>query len=430
VKLACSLFVIIASLVGAIASADDQPVSPTEPETAPGSNVGSGSSVGSDVGSAAVVVAPASTPPSPDPAPAITDRASSRNFAGSVQFDYFGVQHRATDQPTTFEGATVELSLKLAMDLGDHVTANVKVCYACHGFEVGMAYFDLRAADELAIRVGRFSPSFGSFPLRHDVANHATSDKPLAYDMGRMVRYRDWNEGVLPAPWVDNGVEVNGSHFFGVAQVDYAGYAISGPKAEAGAIDFDYTLSRSGDSYYVDNNSEPAVGGRLALTLDLARRCILTLGGSVMTGHYDPKAQEAFTIAGADASLQIGRTFLRSEWLGRWTHFAVGDNPGLELKYGPIDGGYAHYFYKDGYDFEIEHPIDRVTLIARFDGLRQRGNVLATSTLSDRSTLTRYTVGVSIRLVAALQLKASIERYMFSDFPDENAAHLGIAGPF
>lgn len=428
-KLAFLTFVIIGALAAAIASADDStPPTGDTPETAPGSNVGS--SVGSDVGSTAVVVAPAAAPPSPDPTPAITDRASSRNFAGSVQFDYFGVQHRATDRPTTFEGATVELSLKLAMDLGDHVTANVKVCYACHGFEVGMAYFDLRAADELAVRVGRFSPAFGSFPLRHDVANHATSDKPLAYDMGRMVRYRDWNEGVLPAPWVDNGVEVNGSHFFGAAQVDYAGYAIAGPKAAAGAIDFDYTLSRSGESYYVDNNAEPAVGGRLALTLDLARRSILTIGGSVMTGHYDPKAERAFTIAGADASLQLGRTFLRAEWLGRSTHFAVGDNPGLELKYGPLDGGYAHYFYKDGFDFEIEHPIDRVTLIARFDGLRQRGNVLATSTLSDRSTLTRYTVGVSIRLVAALQLKASIEHYMFSDFPDENAAHLGIAGPF
>lgn len=56
--------------------------------------------------------------------------------------------------------------------------------------------------------------------------------------------------------------------------------------------------------------------------------------------------------------------------------------------------------------------------------------MLATSELSNRSSAHRYTVGVAIELVAALQLKASIERYMFSDVPDENAAHLGIAGPF
>jgi hypothetical protein len=54
--------------------------------------------------------------------------------------------------------------------------------------------------------------------------------------------------------------------------------------------------------------------------------------------------------------------------------------------------------------------------------------VLATSTLSDRSTLTRYTVGVAIGLVASLQLKASIEHSMFSDFPDENAAHRSVLG--
>lgn len=55
-------------------------------------------------------------------------------------------------------------------------------------------------ADELNFRVGRLTPAFGSFPLRHDPANHRTSDKPLPYDMGRMLRFREWNEGVLPAP--------------------------------------------------------------------------------------------------------------------------------------------------------------------------------------------------------------------------------------
>lgn len=375
---------------------------------------------------------PDTAPEEPTPAfvsqPAITDRGTSRNFAGSVQLDYLAVQHRLRDQPTTFEGPTTELSLKLAMDLGDHVTANVKVCYACHGFEVGMAYFDLRAFDELNVRVGRFSPSFGSFPLRHDPANHATSDKPLAYDMGRMVRFRDWNEGVLPAPWVDNGVEVNGSHFFGPAQLDYAAYAVAGPKGDG--FDFDFTQSRSGDAYYTDNNSEPTVGGRLALTLDLATRSTLTLGGSYMTGHYDPKDQLRFAIAGADATLQLGKTFLRAEWLGRWTHFALGDAPLTTFKYGPTAHGFSDYFYKDGYDFEIEQPIGPVTAIARFDGLRRSGNLLSSSLLSDHATVERGTLGCTIGLYAGLKLKLSVERYQFSDLGGESAAHVGIAGPF
>ena len=45
--------------------------------------------------------------------------------------------------------------------------------------------------------------------------------------MGRMVRLREWNMGVLPAPYVDNGIEICGTHWFGLAlQVDYAAYAV------------------------------------------------------------------------------------------------------------------------------------------------------------------------------------------------------------
>jgi hypothetical protein len=44
------------------------------------------------------------------------------------------------------------------------ISANVKMCVACHGVEVGMAYFDLRVADEINVRVGAFTPAFGEFP--------------------------------------------------------------------------------------------------------------------------------------------------------------------------------------------------------------------------------------------------------------------------
>lgn len=359
------------------------------------------------------------------------DAGPKRNFAGSVQLDYLAVSNRAETVDQGLAGATLELSLKLAMDLGDHVSTSVKVCFACHGFELGMAYFDLRASDELNLRVGRFTPAFGSFPLRHDPANHQTSDKPLAYDMGRMVRFRDWNEGVLPAPWVDNGVEINGTRFFGEAQIDYAVYAMSGPKGTESGGDFDFKQSRSPERYYADNNDEPVVGGRVSFTANLGHSTIFSAGLSGMVGHYDPAAKLGFVIGGADATLQVGHLFLRTEYLARWTEIAVGDDPASRFKYGPgADGEFARYTFKDGFDVELEIPVGRVQLIARWDGLRRQGNVLAASTLRSRSAVLRYTGGAAIRLVSSLRLKLSLERYDFSDFDDELAAHLGVSGPF
>jgi hypothetical protein len=377
-----------------------------------------------------LAAAPAHADDTP-PATQSADTAVQRNFAGSVQFDYLAVPTERIARPSSLDTGTVEVSLKLAVDLTDRVSANVKLCVACHGTEFGMAYFDMRIADALNVRVGRFTPAFGSFPLRHDPANHRTSDKPLPYDMGRMVDYKEWNEGILPAPWVDNGVELDGVMFFGSSQLDYAAYAIGGPKGNADGNDFDYTLSRSGERYYLDNNSQPSVGGRLALTTRFSEATSLALGGSVMGGRYDPEARLGFLIAGADAVLRIDRAFLRAEYLIRRTQIALGDDPAARFKYGPgANGMYDDEIVKDGFYVEAEAPVGRVDLIARWDGLRRFGNVVVTSPLRSKSIVLRYTAGVAVRVIAGVRIKASIEQYDFSDLPDEIAAHLGVAGSF
>jgi hypothetical protein len=358
------------------------------------------------------------------------DKALQRNFAGSIQFDYLAAPTEKLARVNSLDSGTVEVSMKLAVDLTDSVSANVKVCVACHGPELGMAYLDLRAADAFNVRVGRFTPAFGSFPQRHDPANHRTSDKPLPYDMGRMLNYRDWNEGVLPAPWVDNGVEIDGVHFFGPGQFDYAIYGIGGPRGTADGNDFDYTLSRSGERYYVDNNSQPSVGGRLALTLRLADDASLAVGTSAMAGHYDPDAKLAFWIAGADLVAQVARTYLRAEYLVRRTQISIGDDPMARFKYGDVDGKFDDHILKDGFYAELEAPIGRVDLIARWDGLRRFGNVLATSPLRSQSVLLRYTAGIAVRVIAGVRVKASVEAYDFSDLQDELAVHLGVVGSF
>jgi hypothetical protein len=340
-----------------------------------------------------------------------------RTVAGSLQLDYLAVP--TDSQASTFDGATVEASLKLSVDLSKHASATVKGCFGCHGVEAAAAYVDLRAADELRVRVGRMTPSFGSFPERYDPANHHTSDKPLPYDMGRMLHKNDWNEGVLPAPWVDNGVEVGGTHFYEDGRIDYAVYALSGPKSQdAHPTDFDFVASHS--AYYVDNNSQPIVGARLSGTLDTDDLTV-TAGLSGMAGHYDPQRRLLFEIVGADVVAKIGSVYVRAEYLLRRTQMDLAALPAMTTD---------DTFSKHGFYVETEVPVGPVDLIGRFDGLRRIGPVPIDSPLASRASVYRTTLAAALRLTANVRLKTSIEYYQFSDFADELAIHLGVATPF
>jgi hypothetical protein len=358
-------------------------------------------------------------------------RSQESNFAGSIQTNYLWVPSDADAHRRGFDGFTNELSLKVAVDLTDHVSANVKLCYGCHGIEAAMAFVDLRAFDELNVRVGRFTPSIGDFPLRHDPANHRTSDKPLPYDMGRMLRIREWNLGVLPSPYVDQGVELGGTHWFvGLIQLDYAAYAVGGLRSGADDADLDWVSSRS--AYYVDNNSEPAVGGRVALTFDFSDELLLTLGSSAMAGHADPDRKLSYMIGAVDLYLRMGIVDLRAEYLLRRQEMPLGEDPDERFRYGPADDGdYDAFFLKDGFYVETNLPLfARLELVGRFDGLRRIGNVLANSSLTKRSALLRYTLGLNVVFDGSVRLKLSGEYYDFSDFADAVAANLGVVAAF
>jgi hypothetical protein len=358
-------------------------------------------------------------------------RSQESNFAGSIQTNYLWVVTDPDARQLSLDGFTNELSLKVAVDLTDHVSANVKICYGCHGFEADMAFIDLRVADELNFRIGRFNPAFGDFPLRHDPANHRTSDKPLPYDMGRMIRLREYNMGVLPSPYVDQGLEINGVHWFGsTVQFDYAAYVVGGLRASAEAADIEWIESRS--VYYIDNNSEPAIGGRLALTLDLTESILMTFGASAMGGHLDTERENSYMIAGVDVYLRLGEFDLHAEYLLRRTEMALGDDPDSRFRYGPNeDGEWDDRFIKEGFYVEGNWPLfTRLELVARFDGLRRRGNVLVTSKLREDSSLLRYTAGLNIVFDGSVRLKLSGEFYDFSDFDDEFAANVGAVASF
>jgi hypothetical protein len=361
--------------------------------------------------------------------------AVERNFAASAQLDYqFAPTVKAAKAfPGAFDGFTTELAAKIAVDFSARVSANMKICYGCHGFEADMAYFDLRIADELNFRVGRFSPSFGGFNLRHDPANHRLSDKPLPYDMGRMLRLRQWNMGVLPSPFPDNGLEIDGVKSLGQSvQIDYALYAVSGFKADARPLDIDFSLSRA--PYYVDNNGRPTFGARISLATGLGDSGDLTLGASSMYGTYDPDNHLAYGILGADLSLRLEKTNIRLEYLGRRTEFDTSD-PSV-FKY-TVPASRSDYFMKHGAYAEIERALTpELDIIGRVDGMYRVGNVAATSELSRKSAVLRYTLGTAYAIERGLRVKFSTELWNFSstDVTDgrrvELSMHAALAGSF
>jgi hypothetical protein len=367
-------------------------------------------------------------------AAALARAESHRTIAGSLQLDYLVVPTDAHIRTTTFDGMTAELSLKLNVDFTPNAAASVKVCFACHGFEAAAAFVDLRAADELSVRIGRLTPEFGSFPHRGDPANHLSNDKPLPYDMGRMLHHTDWNEGILPAPWVDNGVELLGTRFVGGGRIDYAAYILSGPKSNLDRVDFDFIASREPSQYYVDNNSEPVAGVRLSGTADFDNAGHgITFGASAMAGHYDPDRSLAFVIAGGDVVVNLDAIVLRAEYLVRRTDMAVADKVPTFWKYGPNQQGrFDDHFLKHGFYAETEVPIGRVDVFARFDGLIRSGNLPAGSLLTSNARLLRYTAGAAVRISENIRIKASAEYYQLDvrEIGDDVALHLGVATPF
>ena len=358
---------------------------------------------------------------------ALTPRSSmglERNFAGSAQLDYrfLATQPGAAAIPDPTHGFVTELALKMAIDISDQFSANVKACYGCHGFEMAMGYMDYRIADELNFRVGRINPSFGAFNLRHDPANHHLTDKPLPYDMGRMLRNADWNGSVLPSPFPDNGVEINGTHWFGSAlELDYAVYAVSGFKADIGGFDLDFNQSRI--PFYWDNNNLPTVGGRVATTFRLSPITDITFGASGQTGKFDPEGKYSYSIVGADVSFRSGRTDLRFEWLARRQEFDTSNPAAFRYEVAKKSGD---FFVKHGAYLELKQPLTGwLDLIGRVDGMYREGNVLLTSTLAKQSAVMRYTVGTMFTIEQGLRAKLSAELYDFSD-ADASGRHTDV----
>lgn len=327
---------------------------------------------------------------------------------------------------TTVRGMNAETTLKLVVDVNEHISASVKICSGCHGFAADQAHVDWTIAETANIRLGRFPVPFGEFYLRHDPANHRSASKPLPYMMGRMIRRDDYNLAILPEPYPDNGVEFYGTARGDTLELAYSLYAVAGLKGSAAAGDLDFIRTRS--EYFADNNRTPATGGRMALSIfelptDAWR--LFSVGLSAMYGYYDDDDELGYLLAGADIYTRVGKLNLRGEVMMRRTDLP--DRPGsfrqvLEDRFSQREGFYV----------QLDGPINStLEWLARYDGFRLSSPVRINSSLPDTdSNILRYTAGLNVLPVRGVKLKINYELWQFSDFPTEHLLHTGLVGTF
>jgi hypothetical protein len=249
-----------------------------------------------------------------------------------------------------------------------------------------------------------------------------------------MLRMRQWNMSVLPSPFPDNGIEIDGTHTGDVVQFDYAVYGVTGFKADLQPTDLNFQLSRRPEAYYTDNNARPTVGARVAVTFKLGDVSDLTAGVSGMGGTYDPENHETYFIGGADISARLDKTNIRLEYLARRTTFDIG-NRAVYKYLVPYED--ENFFMKHGAYFEVEQGLTpELDLIGRVDGMFRQGNVEAASPLTSKASVFRYTLGTAYAIERGIRIKLSTELWQFSnrdpvsDRKVELSMHAALAGSF
>ena len=349
------------------------------------------------------------------------------SFAGSAYVDYWWANSPSATKASMM-GITPEAAVKMEVDVNESLSFSARACFSCHGVEIDRAHVDWTPTPAFNVQAGRIGVPFGEMSVRYDPTSHRSVSKPLIYYMGRMGYYgkSGFNLGVVPQPYVETGVVVYGQVWpSDTVQLWYAGYAVGGMR---GDNDFDYIAMRT--SLYLDNNNEPAGGGRLMLTVSSPQPDSVfkdfSLGASGMYGHYDPLRKRAYTALGLDASLRLGPVTVRGE--AAFIRIEIDPDPTL-YRFELIDT----YVDKGGFFVELEHPIGpRVISLYRFDLLARKGMPLPGSDprLSADSRIYRGTLALQFLLSSTMYVKASYEYTAMNDFPSFHSFHTGVGGSF
>jgi hypothetical protein len=298
------------------------------------------------------------------------------------------------------------------------VSANLRVCWGCHELELEEASFQWNPWSFLQVKAGRMAVNAGSYNSRHDFAVRRTISKPLTRIMGNMPRAVEFNLGVLPAPYVDNGASVTVGFDTEAVGMEFEAFVLTGLKGVGNDIDF--VRSRQ----FRDTNGEPSLGGRVSLDVPF-----VSLNFSYMWGNYDPNSRRSYQFLSADARVRIGPVIIEGEFAFRETEYTD-----------PESAGGENEFYKFGWWAQVTWQIiEPLYVVAAVDALHVTKIYLsnfgptpneAIAVTDDNNRIVRMVGGVGYTPWGGIMLRVTGEFWDFSDFHDAWVVHVGLGWSF
>lgn len=307
------------------------------------------------------------------------------------------------------------------------LSGRVNVCVTCHTenasvsnrIELAEGFFRLDAMRlmgcedpacqpfQFHIDAGRFIVPFGAFAAQSHPGAFRTATRPLMYNMGQNVYRDELPAPLLPMPYSDEGLLASATlPLFAEVNATLDFYAVNGLQGSTGLDLPSWYQSRD----YVDNNTEPAVGGRATIG-----NRYLRAGASLMSGRFNENRLQAAVPETLDYKIYGADLVARYEdWVRIQVEWARRDNDAFDFLSAEVGRESTRGTVIEG-EFKLwDKP--RVSALVRYDDqLRTDGPPrFGTPIVTPEVSVRRFTYGLNFA-IGSSTLMINHERWKVPD---------------